>query len=281
MTRFGVVRVPGTELSISRLGLGAARLFAGRELRSSAKIVEAALLAGVTHFDTAPSYACGESEVALGELLAGHAGTTITTKIGAYGAIPKKTANAVAYRTLLRPALAAFPALKASLLRLRASMPRAQSIPKAQHILLRSQVTESVERSLQRLRRDTIDILLVHEPAEVLLSDALEQVLIDLVRQRLIKAYGLGYGGPVDAINPFGAVLQCAAEASDRERSPQTNTLRIVHGVLRSPMNAGRDIASLTARARLERALLSIHNGAVIFSASSAAQVNQVALNRI
>jgi aryl-alcohol dehydrogenase-like predicted oxidoreductase len=55
------IAIAGSDVAIARVGLGCSRIFGRRELRSSARLVEAALQAGVTHFDTAPSYGNGTS----------------------------------------------------------------------------------------------------------------------------------------------------------------------------------------------------------------------------
>jgi len=42
------IAIAGSDVAIARVGLGCSRIFGGRELRSSARLVEAALQAGIT-----------------------------------------------------------------------------------------------------------------------------------------------------------------------------------------------------------------------------------------
>jgi aryl-alcohol dehydrogenase-like predicted oxidoreductase len=61
------VKVAGSTVIISKIGFGCGRIYAGSEIRSSARLIEAALTAGIRHFDTAPMYGLGQSEDVLGE----------------------------------------------------------------------------------------------------------------------------------------------------------------------------------------------------------------------
>src|SRR5262245_41098050 len=97
------ITVAGTDVTIARLGLGCARIFGGDELRSSARLVEAALRAGITHFDTAPSYGNGTSEAVLGEVLSGVNDATIATKIGIPRGDGQSSRARVVYRRMIRP----------------------------------------------------------------------------------------------------------------------------------------------------------------------------------
>ena len=59
------LKIRGTEVAISQIGFGCARVYGGHETKASARLIEAALTAGIRHFDTAPSYGFGESEFVL------------------------------------------------------------------------------------------------------------------------------------------------------------------------------------------------------------------------
>jgi len=56
------VKVAGSTVTISKIGFGCGRIYAGSEIRSSARLIEAALSAGIRHFDTAPIYGLGQSD---------------------------------------------------------------------------------------------------------------------------------------------------------------------------------------------------------------------------
>ena len=74
------INVAGSNTQISRIGFGCARIYGGRELKNSARVIEAALAAGIRHFDTALSYGEGEFEDVLGRILANVPEITISTK---------------------------------------------------------------------------------------------------------------------------------------------------------------------------------------------------------
>jgi aryl-alcohol dehydrogenase-like predicted oxidoreductase len=66
---------------ISRVGLGTWATFGdGVDAATARQVVSAALGAGITHIDTAPSYAGGIAEEWLGEFLAGRSDIVISTK---------------------------------------------------------------------------------------------------------------------------------------------------------------------------------------------------------
>src|SRR5689334_10071789 len=124
-----VARVGRTALQVSRLGLGTAPLTGVRGSIPEAQSVEtirAALDAGVTFIDTAPLYGVGRSEQRLGVALAGvpREQYVLSTKVG------------------------------------RLITPEGQVV----FDFSRDGVLRSVEASLERLRLDRIDILLVHDP---------------------------------------------------------------------------------------------------------------------
>jgi aryl-alcohol dehydrogenase-like predicted oxidoreductase len=78
-----LVRLGRSNLRVSRVGLGCNN-FGGRiDLDATRAVVEAALDAGVTFFDTAESYGGGDSERFLGEILEGRRGDVVlATKFG-------------------------------------------------------------------------------------------------------------------------------------------------------------------------------------------------------
>jgi aryl-alcohol dehydrogenase-like predicted oxidoreductase len=67
--------------AISRVGLGTWATFGdGVDAATARAVTSAALDAGITHIDTAPSYARGTAEEWLGEMLAGRSDVVISTK---------------------------------------------------------------------------------------------------------------------------------------------------------------------------------------------------------
>jgi D-threo-aldose 1-dehydrogenase len=270
----GSVAVKGTGLTIARLGLGCARLFGGSEARTSIRLLEHALAAGFGHFDTAPSYAYGQSETLLGEVLGDVAGVTIATKVGLSTAGAPSQAGTY-YRRFFRPLLARAPALKAALLKAR-ERPAEQLSHAPRRVLGRDEIEASVAASLARLRRSQIDILLVHEPDQFVIDGALQERFEALRRGGTILAYGLGYGGMVTHEGAFGQVLQrgydpaapvpLASAAAATAAAPTA----IYHGVVRHR-------GSLPAGEAVRAVLRSEPDAALLVSASSPSQIRDLA----
>jgi aryl-alcohol dehydrogenase-like predicted oxidoreductase len=274
MTSQPTVAVPGTSLSLSRLGFGCARLFAGIEARASRRLVETALAVGIRHFDTAPSYSWGQSEQVLGDVLAGARDVTVATKVGIEAVGDGPSALGTAYRLIGRPVLARLPNLKARLLR-RAGSPGAQApTPAMPRTLSKAEIHASVERSLRRLRRHHLDVLLIHEPDQISLDQPTLEVFLSLQRAGVIAAFGLGYARSVSDHLSFGQVLQSQFVTPTPDH--RTDILRIWHGILRGVASAA-DPDGTSAATRIRRILAQHPNDAVLFSASTSRQIRQVA----
>ena len=125
------INVAGSSFQISRIGFGCARIYGGSELKNSARVIEAALAAGIRHFDTAPSYGEGKSEEVLGRILANVPEITISTKIG-ISRPPAGTVRdpaRVAYRRYVKPLLSHVPLLKSKIMQLAASKSPENCLP--------------------------------------------------------------------------------------------------------------------------------------------------------
>lgn len=141
----------------SRLGLGMATLM--REGNSSRRlaVIEGALESGIRHFDVAPLYGLGLAEKELGRALekCDHQ-TTVATK---YGLRPTRIAQALSVtQGPLRRMIKASPALR-KLARSYGGSSGVEPVPSIDDL------NASVSRSLEYLRRDAVDLLLLHEIA--------------------------------------------------------------------------------------------------------------------
>ncbi|MGH2971489.1 MAG: aldo/keto reductase [Gaiellaceae bacterium] len=116
-----------------RLGYGTAALGRSRSVRERRRLVEAAYDAGIRYFDTAPLYGAGAAEEALGRL---RGEAVIATKAGI---VAPSLVSLAAGKALGRPAAATGGRF-------------------APH-----EVRAQLEGSLRRLRRDRVDVLLLHE----------------------------------------------------------------------------------------------------------------------
>jgi aryl-alcohol dehydrogenase-like predicted oxidoreductase len=168
------------------IGLGCSRL--GSTLSNcrgaeAVRLLHHAIDHGVTLFDTADIYGQGESEALLGRALQGRRqGVTLVTKAGQrFTAMQRAVALA---KGPLRQLSAAVPALRRGIANRRAaSLPRDYSPAHLQR---------AIEGSLRRLRRDRIDLFLLHSPPE----EAIRQgeafgMLNDLRRAGKLGAWGI------------------------------------------------------------------------------------------
>lgn len=145
------ILLPGTAFRVSRFVFGTASLHHIGRVANQAGHLEAAAAVGFTHFDTSPLYGFGGAESALGLVFGSDSTITLTTKVGLYspgGSDQRRMA------TLVRKVGGKlWPGLSRAVADL--SVERAR---------------RSLGDSLRRLRRNRVEILLLHEPAEGLLQ---------------------------------------------------------------------------------------------------------------
>lgn len=161
MSAVGAAEIAGTGLEVSQLGAGTASLgnvFGEVAEGAAEELVTAALENGVTYFDTAPLYGNGLSERRLGAALRQHphAGVTLSTKVGRI---------------------------------LDDSEPDGWRFDFSREGILRS-----IESSLERLGRDRIDLVYVHDPdsAEEALHREAWPTLEALKAEGVVSAIGIG-----------------------------------------------------------------------------------------
>ncbi len=151
-------------LEVSVVGLGCNNFGRALDGAQSARVVEAALDAGMTHFDTASNYGEGQSEAFLGAALGSHREeVVIATKVGV--AIPGWEGSGGASPDYVRQVL---------------------------------------ERSLSELRTDYIDIYMIHFPdPETPIEDTLG-VLHELVGEGKVRAIGCSNFDPTQLTEALG-----------------------------------------------------------------------------
>ena len=202
--------------ALSRLGVGCSRIGSfnnptpPREIRA---MLEEALAAGVTVFDTANIYGQGDSERALGALLRDRpAHAFVVTKIG------KR------FSTKMRLARPFKPILKALLSRGGRSAVTAARATNMQTDFAPAGFAATVERSLRRLGTDDVDGLLLHSPPQSVLEDpAVADALQALQARGLVRAWGAS----VDTL----AELEAAA------RMPGLSLLQVPYDVILAAQN--------------------------------------------
>ncbi|MEJ0087451.1 MAG: aldo/keto reductase [Pseudomonadota bacterium] len=216
------ILLAGTNLSFSRIGFGTAALHHLGSRADRERLVHAALDHGITHFDTSPYYGHGLAEIALAGL--GRA-ATIATKVGLY---PPGGAHGSHTRMLLRKGLG-----------------------KLLHSLSRPEVDFAVERarrslhdSLRRLKRERVELLLLHEPRSELVATDEWRRWLAADRDRI---GAIGVAGEFARIWPFvhsgselAAVIQTGATLSAQDFAALSGVRRsaqITYGHL-----AGRNV---------------------------------------
>ena len=253
------VILPGTDLSVSRFVFGTASLHNLGRMPMQAAHLEAAAAAGFTHFDTAPLYGFGGAERTLGTTFGNDAGITITTKVGLY----PPGGGDQGHMAMLTRKIAG---------RLWPVMSRAV----ADFGVTRAR--RSLEDSLRRLRRDHIDLLLLHEPAPGLLhtDEWLRWQEAEAGRVRHI-----GIAGPARIVAPFleadcplVRVIQVRDGLDTREADVVTSAgrpLQLTYGYFSS--NTTRRSSDEILRAALDRN----RTGAVVVYSRSRARLAEFA----
>jgi D-threo-aldose 1-dehydrogenase len=167
-----LVTIHGTDVQVSRLSLGTAPLgglFKKVDESESDSVIHHALQAGINYIDTAPLYGYGVGEVRVGRGIRGHAPQpTLSTKVG----------------RLFRPG------------KNQEQDKYPDSDPTIEIYIDNSAtgVRKSLEESLCRLGRDSIEIVYIHD-ADEWVSQAINVVYPELHKMReegLLKAIGIG-----------------------------------------------------------------------------------------
>jgi len=275
-----LIPIVGTDVLISQIGFGCARLYGGVELNASAKIIDAALDAGIRHFDTAPCYGSGWSERALGELLVGVENITIATKFG----IPRPSElmppsiGRQLYRRYGKFALSKVPRLKARILRASKSLSpvsgQTSNSNLERRFLNSGEIEREIELSLNALRRDHIDLFLIHEPDQFHIDDTAIELLQDLKRQGLVRAIGLAHDRVGDEAQSKLDVLQSRFDSgADSLSISQTH---LFHGVMRHGWIGGSSEQGGSVSQYFLNLLSTYQNSGFIFSASTPTQIRSV-----
>lgn len=215
--------LPGTSLSVSRLGFGCAHLMARLDRRRSVRLLQVAFNAGVTHFDVARSYGYGEAEVALGDLavIVGRGNITLATKFGILP--PRRSPVLSAAKVAARLITSVYPPLRQVLRRGASNMVRAGAFDTAT-------ATASLEASLRALRTDHVDLLLLHECEATDLTDELLTFLDQVRRDGKVLHHGTAtHFGPTAAVLQHHPTFASVVQLRDSIFNPELNRLPLFH----------------------------------------------------
>lgn len=254
--------LPGTELRVSKFIFGTAGLFNAGGVARRRALLEAAAEGGFTHFDTAPYYGFGMAERDLAPVLRAHPEMTVTTKVGIYSPGGEEQP---AWSILARKAGGKLlPAL---------------SRPEIDFGVARAQ--RSLEGSLRRLSRETIDLFTLHEPAlELVQTDEFQSWLEGRRAAGQIRWFGLAL--TADRLEPFlkvgsplAEVVQMADSLDAREAdllARYGRAMQITYAYVTAARRSGQ---TASVPDLLRQAVRRNAHGAVIVSTTQPARAGQ------
>ena len=193
------ITLPGTSLTVSRFVFGTGSLHHLGNLAEQVAHLPAAADEGFSHFDTAPLYGFGQAEEAIGNAFDRNAPPmiTVTTKVGLY---PPHGSTQSRIEILGRKAMGkVLPSL---------------SRPQANWAVARAR--QSLDESLGRLRREHVDLLLLHEPNQELVQT--DEWMAWLEQEQGSRISHFGICGEIARLAPFletGSGLAQLVQAPD------------------------------------------------------------------
>jgi D-threo-aldose 1-dehydrogenase len=200
------VRLDDADLVISRVGFGCASLMRLPTARQRRGLLEAAIDAGLTHFDVARLYGLGAAEAELGRVIrARRSEVTVATKFGLDAAGPLRWAG-----RLQAPARAVL----ARSSKTRAAVRRQRDVFVAPRVYDVAKARASLDTSLRKLSMDHVDILFLHgpRPQDEIDGAALQTFLESARAAGKIRAWGMSLddaaGSEVLARLPDHGVVQ-------------------------------------------------------------------------
>jgi len=261
------IEFPPLGRKTSRIGLGCGRLVGRSSFRASARVVEKALDLGIRYFDVAPSYGLGTADEVLGEVLGDSHEVIVATKVG----VPRPiySAKADLARRMAKTVLDRVAPLKKMILGARGS----NASDRPRYDFSDSAIRASIEESLRKLRRASVDVFLAHEPHPSDLDGDLAARFERLRQEGMIAAYGVGIGAKSDRWSPFGSIWQSAWPGS--ELAGYSGEVQYIwHGAIRGRGEGPSSPRPAAAAVRL--ALDASPHSVLLVSASTPARLAQL-----
>jgi aryl-alcohol dehydrogenase-like predicted oxidoreductase len=247
----------------SGIGLGCGRLVGRSSLRQSSRLVETALELGIRYFDVAPSYGLGTAEEVLGEVIGPSTEVTIATKVGIPR--PQYSARTNLVRRAVKPVLDRQRHLKT----IAKSVTRSESTePRPRYEFSAEAVRASLLESLEKLRRESVDVFLAHEPRREDLSEEVEEHFRRLVQEGRVSTFGAGVDARGDRWERFGSVWQ-SRWPGESARGYRNDIAHVFHGVVRSRSERGSGGAVESASSLLRAAVEQAPSSIILVSAST------------
>jgi aryl-alcohol dehydrogenase-like predicted oxidoreductase len=177
------VALAGVPFPCSRFVFGMANLFNVGSEAQRARLLDAAVDHGFTHFDAAPLYGFGWAERDLASALKRHPHLTVTTKVGLF---PPGGCDQSATAVFLR----------------KAGGKALRSLSRPVKDFSLENANKALDGSLKRLGRGHIDLYLLHEPDAPLLDRGAWIAWLDeQIAAGKIRAYGIA--APAELLEPL------------------------------------------------------------------------------
>jgi hypothetical protein len=204
-------------------------------------LLKCALDHGITHFDTAPYYGFGVSEQDLGVALVGVSNATIATKVGIYP--PGRPSQSSAEVLFRKSGGKILPFL---------------SRPSIDWTVARAR--KSLDQSLRHLRKDFVDLLLLHEAEVHLLATDEWCHWLESERSR-VSAFGIACASDrvlpfLSGNHPLAKIIQCSDSVDRREADVVLRAgrpLQITFGYLGGPRSEPSEAPEQLLAAALRR----------------------------
>ena len=170
------------------LGFGGATLTNLKSLKEVLQLLDLAFDYGIRHFDTAPLYGQGYSEVIYGKFLKGkRQQITLTTKFG----LGEDNETEKIPVNLILPVNYLVKSIKKKLKK--SNQENNQIYSGSQYRKIeKSSIQKSFEKSLKRLKTDYVDYYLLHEGLPSFLTEEAWAYLLQLKKENTVRNIGMG-----------------------------------------------------------------------------------------
>lgn len=254
------ILIGDSNLQVSKFIFGTAKTHHILSRKERRRILGAAIDCGFTHFDTSPLYGYGIAERELGLIAKSHPNITITTKYGLYGPGRMQKPEWETYARKAGGKL--FPFLSG-----------VQTNFDTKH------ANHSLQLSLRRIKRDYVDLFMLHEPLEGMhnLSETLD-FLTTLKSRGLIRKFGVsGTWKSIEQIYLEAPNILEVIQIQDEVGIPLKDLENFTGGSRLVTYGYGDLVipSSLTYLDRIRYGLARNKNGAIIVSTNKLDRVGQ------
>lgn len=260
-------RISSNYINRDKLIFGCARL-GNLNKKDVTALIEECVQNKILHFDTAPSYG---SEKLIGEILRGVDNVIITSKIG----LPRIESNNKLLKRIYKKSIKNLgkisPVIKN---RIYSSINNKQTSDHTKRVLSMDEIMFDLEKTLTNINKSMLDILLIHEPDQFIIDNALIERFEILKKEGLIAKYGLGYNRSNFDMPKFGSIRQYLY---DENINISYDSVNIVHGLMRASILKGN--CGIEHSNFIKNFLAKDDSLSVLFSASSTLQIKEICSN--